>query len=57
MDDGDEGEASLLGLTSTSFFSFRSTCLLFVPERTSKHRQHGEKRPADIQDTDIVAQI
>lgn len=30
--DGDEGELSLLGLTSTSFFSFRSTCLLFVPE-------------------------
>lgn len=44
VDDGDEGEASLLGLTSTSFFSFRSTCLLFVPERTSKDRQHGEER-------------
>lgn len=32
VDDGEEGEAALLGLTSTSFFSFRSTCLLFVPE-------------------------
>lgn len=32
VDDGDEGEVTLLGLTSTSFFSFRSTCLLFVPK-------------------------
>lgn len=32
VDDGDEGEVTLLGLTSTSFFSFRSTFLLFVPE-------------------------
>lgn len=31
VEDGDEGEVTLLGLTSTSFFSFRSTCLLFVP--------------------------
>lgn len=31
VDDGDEGEVTL-GLTSASFFSFRSTCLLFGPE-------------------------
>lgn len=39
VDDGDEGEVTLLGLTSTSFFSFRSTCLLFVPERKPKDHQ------------------
>ena len=31
VEDGDEGEVTLLGLTSTSSFSFRSACLLFVP--------------------------
>lgn len=31
VEDGDEGEVALLGLTSISFFSFRSTCLLFGP--------------------------
>lgn len=31
-EDGDEGEVTPLGLTSTSFFSFRSTCLLLVPK-------------------------
>ncbi len=36
VEDGDEGEVTLLGLTSTSFFSFRSTCLLLEPEREGK---------------------
>lgn len=36
VEDGDEGEVALLGLTSTSFFSFRSTCLLFVPGEREK---------------------
>lgn len=31
VEDGDEGEVTPPGLTSASFFSFRSTCLLFVP--------------------------
>lgn len=30
-EDSDEGEVTPAGLTSISFFSFRSTCLLFVP--------------------------
>lgn len=51
VEDGDEGDAALLGLTSTSFFSFRSTCLLFVPggrgnRRTMnvKHQEHNTCR-------------
>lgn len=44
VDDGEEGEVALLGLTSTSFFSFRSTCLLFVPESESKENQCGMHR-------------
>lgn len=32
VEDGDEGDVTPPGLTSTSFFSFRSMCLLFVPE-------------------------
>lgn len=36
VDDGDEGELTLLGLTSTSFFSFRSTCLLFIPKANQR---------------------
>lgn len=54
MDDGDEGEVTLLGLTSTSFFSFRSTCLLFVPERKSADNQQKEKQKGNTHDTDIV---
>lgn len=40
VEDGDEGEVTLLGLASTSFFSFRSTCLLFVP---GERRGKGER--------------
>lgn len=58
VDDGDEGEVALLGLTSTSFFSFRSTCLLFVPERKSADNQQKEKpcgeQKANTHDTDVV---
>lgn len=42
VEDGDEGEVTLLGLTSTSFFSFRSTCLLFVPEERERGQEGGE---------------
>lgn len=57
MDDVDEGEVTLLGLTSTSFFSFRSTCLL-LPERKSADNQQKEKpcgeQKGNTHDTDIV---
>ena len=36
VEDGDEGEATPLGPTSASFFSFRSTCLLLVPGERQK---------------------
>lgn len=40
VEDGDEGDVTLLGLTSTSFFSFRSGCLLFVPgERKRENKR------------------
>lgn len=38
VEDGDEGEETPLGLMSASFFSFRSTCLLFVPRRRKSER-------------------
>lgn len=40
VEDGDEGDATRLGLTSTSLVSFRSTCLLFAPAP----REQGEER-------------
>lgn len=59
--DGDEGEVTLLGLTSASFFSFRSTCLLFVPERKSAHNQQKEKpcreQKGNIQDMDEFLRV
>lgn len=39
VEDGDEGEVSPPGLTSASFFSFRSTCLLFVPGERERHNK------------------
>lgn len=36
VEEGDEGEVTPLALVSVSFFSFRSTCLLFVPEREER---------------------
>lgn len=44
VEDGDEGEVTPLGLTSTSFFSFRSTCLLFVPEEKERDKLISNKR-------------
>lgn len=43
VEDGDEGDVALLGLMSTSFFSFRSTCLLFVPGGRGNRRIMGIK--------------
>lgn len=59
VEDGDEGDATRLGLTSTSLVSFRSTCLLFAPapreqgeERVQKcTKVWGYKTSDDIQDT------
>lgn len=39
VEDRDEGEVALLGLTSANFFSFKSTCLLFVPRRDGKNKK------------------
>jgi len=36
VEEGDEGDVTPLGLASTSFFSFRSTCLLFVPDEQQR---------------------